>query len=249
MKYLILILTYPVICFSQINGKITYKKQNLNYYTNSPKGQKLEKVDPYTFKKWKEIDDNVKLLLKEMTFQLNFNNNESIFRVKEFLEVENKQYYYFALGPDGSGVYYNNINTKENLVALEAYGQRFLINNPQIKWSLTKETKTIKGFLCYKATTIKSIMGRKGTIKMPIIAWYAPKLPISFGPLGYRGLPGLIFDLTIGDTRYYVEKIKLNPKKKIVIKKPIEGKLVSKDEFEAIGLQSIGKMQNMLNKN
>jgi len=58
-------------------------------------------------------------------------------------------------------------------------------------WTLTGETKTIKGYTAQKATC--DFGGRSW------IAWFTPEIPYSDGPYKFNGLPGLI--LNIRDTK------------------------------------------------
>lgn len=53
-------------------------------------------------------------------------------------------------------------------------------------WELKNETKTIGKYTCYKATT--NFRGRNYT------AWYAPDIPLPYGPWKLQGLPGLILE-------------------------------------------------------
>lgn len=77
-------------------------------------------------------------------------------------------------------------------------------------WILTNETKNIDNYLCYKATNIYTVVNPKGTFKFPVTAWYCPKIPYSFGPLGYGNLPGLILELQVRNVNYLSKRIDLN---------------------------------------
>lgn len=64
-------------------------------------------------------------------------------------------------------------------------------------WQISKESKMIDKYLCYKATLVKKTLDKKGNeIEKIITAYFSPELPISLGPLGYCGLPGLILELS-----------------------------------------------------
>lgn len=93
-----------------------------------------------------------------------------------------------------------------------------------MEWQLTQETRTINGYLTYKATRSKG----------KVIAWYTPEIPISFGPKGEYGLPGLILELEVGKIIFKVTKIVLNPKEEIKVEEPTGGKRVSFEEYKKI---------------
>lgn len=78
--------------------------------------------------------------------------------------------------------------TKENkLISRERFmNAYYLIDeaNQKINWKIAKDTITISGIKCRKATTY--FKGRNW------IAWFAPELPFQSGPWKLNGLPGLI---------------------------------------------------------
>ncbi|WP_438712837.1 GLPGLI family protein [Aquimarina muelleri] len=87
------------------------------------------------------------------------------------------------------------------------FGQTFIVKSEEIKWELINETKKIGKYNCYKAKYKE------------IIAWYAPEIPLQFGPVGFGGLPGLIIHLEYGGfVDFSVKSLDLNLKKDIVIK-------------------------------
>ena len=65
-----------------------------------------------------------------------------------------------------------------------------------------------------------------------IEAWYTPQIPVSHGPLEYWGLPGLILEVSVGDTVMLCSKVILNPKEKTKIEAPKKGEEVSKKEYQ-----------------
>ena len=77
---------------------------------------------------------------------------------------------------------------KENkLISRERFmNAYYLIDeaNQKINWKIAKDTITISGIKCRKATTY--FKGRNW------IAWFAPELPFQSGPWKLNGLPGLI---------------------------------------------------------
>jgi GLPGLI family protein len=231
-------------CFSQNNsGVITYKKDVLKYLSDNKEFKKKEISNPEYYNNVLKIDENVKQLLENLEFNLIFKGDESIFKVHNFLEIENNKYYGFAIGPEGSNIYYANKKNKENIRQVDAYGDLFLVDYPVQEWELSSETKQIGAYTCYKARTIKTVKGRKGIIKTPVEVWYTPEIAIPFGPIGYGGLPGLVMELSMNNYRYYVIKIELNPKNEIIIKKPTQGKKVTEEDFREIGKKAMESLK------
>lgn len=77
-------------------------------------------------------------------------------------------------------------------------------------WIVATETKEIDNYLCYKATNTYTVINPAGVFKFPVTAWYCPKLPYNYGPLGYGNLPGLILELQVRNVNYHSKKIDLN---------------------------------------
>jgi GLPGLI family protein len=65
-----------------------------------------------------------------------------------------------------------------------------------------------------------------------ITAWYTSEIPVSFGPNGVWGLPGLILQLENENYIYFCTKVSLKNNEKVKIKIPNSGKVISKKEYE-----------------
>lgn len=76
-----------------------------------------------------------------------------------------------------------------------------------------------------------------------IVAWYTPEIPVSNGPGEYWGLPGLILEVSAGNTAILCSKIIINPKDKIEIEAPKKGKVVSQEEYDEIMADKMKEMQ------
>ncbi len=93
--------------------------------------------------------------------------------------------------------------------------------------------------MCYKATAIQI----KNNKKIDIVAWYAPNIPVSFGPKEYYGLPGLVLEAQNNFRYFRATKLILNPNNKILIKKPTKGIRITQKEFNRISKSAFNKIK------
>lgn len=79
-------------------------------------------------------------------------------------------------------------NSSQNMNYVLLSGYFCYPSNDEMKWNLTSETKEMSGYHLQKATT--DFGGRKWT------AWFTKDIPVYEGPYKFRGLPGLIFEIS-----------------------------------------------------
>lgn len=203
-------------CFAQIqNGKIAYGVSI--EMIEGFKGTIMEK--PYT-----ESINNAKYL----SFELLFNKESAIFSSNDGLEVGSQDVFMSKI----SAGYMNEVFQYKDfsLCAVNGFGNYLLKTDAVKDWVLVNETKEIQGFLCFKATASKK--GANTGAIFPVIAWYCPKIPFSYGPNGYGNLPGLILELQVRNVVYGVKKIDLNLSKPPVIGKPKDYPIINQEEFD-----------------
>lgn len=102
---------------------------------------------------------------------------------------------------------YSNIHVKDGVLeewaamphAIDEDNLVYSERLPLQKWVTHKETKTICGYLCQKATC--NWRGRSYT------AWYTPQIPVSAGPWKFGGLPGLIMAVSDSTGDYTWEAV------------------------------------------
>lgn len=105
-----------------------------------------------------------------------------------------------------------------------------------------KEKKTD---LIAKEITINKPNNIDKTIPLAQIeAWYSPQIPVSHGPLEYWGLPGLILEISVGDTTMLCSKVVINPKDETNIEAPSKGEVVSKKEYQSIILNKMKEFRD-----
>ncbi len=122
--------------------------------------------------------------------------------------------------------HYLMVDQKKKLnIAIDYIGTKrsFLITDDLLNytWEITSETKKIKEYTCYKATT--TFRGNKYE------AWFTPDIPLNVGPWKWYGLPGLIVEA------YDVEKKEIYLLEKI--EKLMEDIPFPKDKLKSISLK------------
>lgn len=82
------------------------------------------------------------------------------------------------------------LNQRDNFIFMEnQYDECLYVrdNNIVLSWKIFNDTKKIGSFICRKATTF--FRGRN------YIAWYAPEIPVRWGPHKFSGLNGLVLEI------------------------------------------------------
>jgi GLPGLI family protein len=143
-----------------------------------------------------------------------------------------------------------------------------------IEWKLGKESKQIGNYMCFKATASiptaelawydfswsrlntgntnaeastedSDTEAEENTVPMTDVeAWYSPQIPVGHGPLEYWGLPGLILEVSAGNTTMLCTKIVMNPEEKLEITAPDKGKEVTKMEYQATIVEKMKEFRN-----
>ena len=209
----------------------------------------------------KQIQARLKNRL-EKTYVLTFNQEESMFLEKEKIDAvsgaTDSWGGYFSRGDQ-----YKNIKQNQLIQSQEFYGKRFLVKDQlyKIDWKMGTETKNIGQYSTYKATASVpkdelewynfswSDLRRNDAntedqkpVMIEVEAWYTPEIPVAHGPGEYWGLPGLILEVSAGNTTLLCSEIEIGEEKKIKITAPNKGKEISKTEYT----QTIRKkMQDM----
>lgn len=219
------------ICLNsqELNVEVTYQKA-------------LKKISDKT--------DSKPRILKDIKYTLNANQQKSIFKYDRKLNINNSVNRTFIGRGGGSGVYYKDLKSKQRLEQKEtADGDLYLVKIifNKYDWKLTKETKYIDKYLCYKATAtyIEYNTFKKENKTFKIDAWYTLEIPLPFGPAGYDGLPGLVLEVKNGGYYFIVSNVKIENKKNNKIIPPKKGKNVTLKEFNEI---INGKMESVFGK-
>lgn len=226
MKFnlLFIILFFSISISAQIqSGKVTYVA-SMTPITDKKIDSLTKKSDLKNVKMNTWMRDILKNT-PNVNAYLEFDDGESMYYVEEKMEVDGKATLNMnRISAGGDNKIYKNTKTKEYLK--ENIRENLLIEKEEKKWQITQESKQIGKYLCFKAIDIEST-----NTKMKPIVWFTPQIPVSFGPLEYNGLPGLVILVEMYNRRISASKIVLNPKEKIVFKKLIKGDRITEEKY------------------
>lgn len=201
----------------------------------------------------------------EKTYTLDFNKEASIFEEEEKLDAMSG-----ATDSWGKnfarGKQYKNVKDNQLVQKQEFYGKRFLVVDKlePINWQLGKETKKIGNYTCFKAIASiptqhlewynfswSELRKQQDTdeetpeIEMTAVeAWYTPQIPVSHGPAEFWGLPGLILEVSAGNTVMLCSEIQMSPEKKVKIEAPTKGKEITKSDYKKTIINKMTEMRN-----
>lgn len=149
-------------------------------------------------------------MAKQLDFTLSVNNDENLFFLEEKVYTNDELAELVTLKSD----YQGRVFLKDSILFTEIDSKNLnvkaILKKQLPEWELHNETKVIQGYTCLKATTTKVVQNKAGLFTFPITAWYCPQINSSLGPIGYGGLPGLIFELRGNKYVYGLQKIAFN---------------------------------------
>lgn len=143
---------------------------------------------------------------------------------------------------------YSDLKTGKRIEQRDLMGKLFLVEGESIladKWKMTGRQKIILGMPCMEAQMTETKLTENGRPLGTVTAWYTTSIPVSSGPEGMNGLPGMILELSIGDN-IHIRATKLdeiNEQTLKNIKPPLKGKKVTGDEFKKIAETKMAEME------
>jgi GLPGLI family protein len=229
MKYVILIsvFLFQVCLFAQTSGTVHY---SVVLNKNSPYA-----ITYYTKKHFYEGLSNSKFV----TFELLFNKDSALFTMKPTENISVSGSNALKAMTSCLGKVYQDTKAIYELQE-ELFQEKYLVKYEVNKlWKLTKESKIILGYTCYKATSFDVEEGKATNKK--VTAWYCPNIPVPFGPNNYTGLPGLVLELENVNCTFTATTIDLKAKV-TAIKKPAGIKEINEKQFiEMLDEKMIGE--------
>ena len=129
----------------------------------------------------------------------------------------------------GSSMIYQNQDEKIQLEERDLFGKEFVIKDElhNYVWKvIATEQRDILGYTCMKAEYRDT--------SMLVTAWFTPQIPVSFGPRGFGGLPGLILALSEGENVIILATDVQQDVEEVTINRPSDRKTISREEYLAI---------------
>lgn len=224
-------------------------------YAQKESGIIRYKVYNVSKEKHKDADVNDFLIktnedLAKLEFELFFNAQESLFVVKEALEIDDNSYFRnmaLAIAGASNRIWYTDLN--KLTMQYNFMNKLFLVEKAkdEIQWHLSKETKKIGDYLCYKATCTLINIGSKGLGEKKVEVWYTKDIPIPLGPVGLIGLPGLILEANFFKVSYVASSIKIEKDEVVNIIKPNKGEKITETDFLNLAVGKVKEYNEDIN--
>lgn len=146
------------------------------------------------------------------------------------IEMESDNVHIKMVSGRNESEYFHDLETGEFIEKRDFMGRVFRISGAEaeLQWKLTGEQSEFLGYACQKATSTSD--------SSEVVAWFTPEIPVSAGPGGYFGLPGLVLvvDIDGGQQTYTATNLSLDPVDPEAIVAPTKGKKVTREEFREI---------------
>ena len=138
------------------------------------------------------------------------------------------------------GQCYTNLQTKEVVTAQNGFGKKFVITEDAepTQWKITGKQKPILGHPCMQAVASDST---------GMIVWFAPSIPVSTGPDGIKGLPGLVLEVQHAEENYVITAIEIQSDTvdETQITRPTDGKKMTRSKYEKMMQAKFQEMEEM----
>ncbi|MBN4072868.1 GLPGLI family protein [Crocinitomix catalasitica] len=226
----LLLMSIGICSISQLSGEISYTTK-VNLHKNLPDTERGERM-----KEW--IPE-----FSEFNNKLVFTSTETLYRNIEeeadesMLDEESgggrhMRWMQRRMAPP-SDIVYCDVENGLIIQKKEFMDKTFLIRDTlhMSKWKLTGDQKEVSGMSCMKA---EYIPGENDSDN--VVVWFTPEIPVSSGPAGFGGLPGLIVHLNKNDGQVQISlsAIVMRDIEKEEIEEPKKGKVVTEAEFNEI---------------
>jgi len=229
--------------FAQTQWRVVYQYKKVDTEESKKRADSMMKARP----EFAEMFNKFSKQAANKIYIMHLNKNESVFKEEEKLDkpLPSRGIRFMQ---DAGKLLYKNLSENTFMLLRNSFNEIYRISDtlPNYHWKITKNSKPIGQYIAIQAigeTFVKRRDGKQN--KVEVMAWFTPQIPIGNGPEKYSGLPGLILELKADRDVYLAKEIIVNPKDKIDIKAPTEGKIVSQEDFDKQVAEQIKKMREM----
>ena len=179
---------------------------------------------------------------RSVTYQLFFNEEESLYKMKENPEDD-------LSGRRGGGMRMMRIpRTETHIDKLEKVvtvlqnfmGRNYLITEPLdiAPWKISNMQMEIEGYVCIMAWYNDTLQNQE------ITAWFTPQIQPFLGPDRYVTLPGTVLavDINNGERVWVARNIEAKEIRNSDIRKPTRGEVVTREEFQKMVEEQVQRM-------
>ncbi len=189
-----------------------------------------------------EKDEAMKQMIPEFRtqkMQLLFDKYESLYKmVEEDEETANTGGGMRMMRPRVE--MYRNLRAKKKVDLRDFFGDKFRVEDTlkAPNWKITSEQKKILSVNCTKA------VWQDTSLKVNIVAWFCPLIPVASGPEGLSQLPGMILATDHNDGEMMIEAISISKEfpKDEKIEIPQGGKKMTEEEFKTFRDKKLKEM-------
>ncbi|MBL7713291.1 MAG: GLPGLI family protein [Chitinophagaceae bacterium] len=124
---------------------------------------------------------------------------------------------------------YTDLATGRTVEQKDFMGKKFLVSSTgdKPKWKISGRQKMLLGYPLQEAIDISG--------KDTVIAWFTTQIPVSAGPMGINGLPGLVLEASVGkNLTITATALTFGEDAGHKIKEPTKGRKVSPEQFKQI---------------
>lgn len=205
----------------------------------------------------KNVVDRIKKRMSEpQKFHLFFDQGQSLYKKEEKLESPQGERGRMSMrfGGGSGSIIHTDLAARKQTSQQELFGKLFLVSKDEQnrKWNFTGASKQIGKYTAYEATyttkqapdNFRMSFGRRNAgdekeekpekVDVTVSVWFTPDVPISAGPAGYFGLPGLVLMVQDGNRVLVCTEVQLNTAEKFKLEPPKKGVKVTQEEFSKI---------------
>lgn len=220
-----LLLAVQFVCAQKTSGKAIY--------SIIPIENEVKLTDPIDIHA-KKMVDRAMLLAKDFEYILKFKGDISSYEKVPSLNNEkagNAYYLNLAEAITGLGVHYRNEVKNLHLWQLNLSGKEYLITDGiEYEGIITNEKKKVSGLNCTKAYLKCNVCDNDKKVEV----WFTSEIPLSIGPEGYSGLPGLIVQVNKKSHMVRLKQMEFTDSNKVEISEPKKGERVTLEKYKQL---------------